>query len=200
MTVRCPQCDTAYRSPPRSQLGAHPTFRCSRCEHVFDPEEAAEEPQLDTVEAEDADEAEALDDDVPENGPGGTISIARFAVRSAVVVTLAYSLLSIYLYTHRTRVTDLVASLPMVGSKGAGAPLDPADIQLTDVHGEYVRVQGDRLVFVISGTAVNNAPVPVGAIQIEGRIIGAQEQHQLVFAGAAPRGVEDLSEQEIDLL
>ena len=61
-------------------------------------------------------------------------------------------------------------------------------------------MQGDRLVFVISGTAVNNAPVPVGAIQIEGRIIGAHEQHQLVFAGAAPRSVEALSEQEIDLL
>ena len=121
-------------------------------------------------------------------------------MRSAVAVTLTFALLSIYLYTHRGRVTDLVAGLPMVGTNLAGAPLDPGDIQLTDVHGQYVRVQGDRLVFVISGTAVNNAPVPVGAIQIEGRIIGAHEQHQLVFAGAAPRSVEDLSEQEIDLL
>src|SRR5262249_38032992 len=200
MTVRCPECDTAYRLPPRSRLGAHPTFRCSRCEHVFDPEEAAEEPPLDAVEAEDTDEAEPSGDDVPAAGPGGTISIARFAVRSAVVVTLAYALLSIYLYTHRTRVTDLVASLPIVGSKRAGAPLDPADIQLTDVHGEYVRVQGDRLVFVISGAAGNNAPVPVGTIQIEGRVVGVGEQRQVVFAGAAPRGVDDLSEREIDLL
>ena len=200
MTVRCPQCDTAYRMPPRSRLGAHPTFRCSRCEHVFDPEETLEEPELidDGLEGAEIDEPEPAVEDG--DSPGPTLTTARFAVRSAVAVSLTFALLSIYLYTHRGRVTDLVAGLPMVGTNLAGAPLDPGDIQLTDVHGQYLRVQGDRLVFVISGTAVNNAPVPVGAIQIEGRIIGAHEQHQLVFAGAAPRSVEDLSEQEIDLL
>jgi len=207
MTVRCPQCDTLYRTPPRSHLGTHPTFRCSRCEHVFDPEVAAEEPQVDEElleadEAEDEAPTENAEDDVAEDDapPRTTISTARFAVRSAVVVVLAYAVLSIYLYTHRGRVTDLIAGLPARGSNVAGALLDPADIQLTDVHGQYLRVQGDRLVFVISGTAVNNAPVPVGAIQIEGRVTGAGEQRQLVFAGAAPRSVEDLSEQEIELL
>ncbi len=203
MTVRCPQCDTLYRMPPRSRLGTHLTFRCSRCEHVFDPEEAAEEPLLDdeALEAEEVEDAEPAEDDVPDHDPPRTtISTARFAVRSAVIVTLAYTVLSIYLYTHRGRVTDLIAGLRVTGSSVAGAPLDPADIQLTDVHGQYLRVQGDRLVFVISGTAVNNAPVPVGAIQIEGRVSGAGEQRQLVFAGAAPRSVEDLSEQEIELL
>ena len=208
MTVRCPQCDTLYHMPPRSRLGTQPTFRCSRCEHVFDPEDAAEEPQVDeeevleAYEVEDEAPAENAEDDVADDDspPRTTISTARFAVRSAVVVTLAYAVLSIYLYTHRGRVTDLIAGLPVRGSNVAGAPLDPADIQLTDVHGQYLRVQGDRLVFVISGTAVNNAPVPVGAIQIEGRVTGAGEQRQLVFAGAAPRSVEDLSEQEIELL
>ena len=200
MTVRCPQCDTAYRMPPRSHLGAHPTFRCSRCEHVFDPEETLEEPELidDGLDPAETDHAEPGEEDGDVPGPGMTT--ARFAVRSAVGVILAFALLSIYLYTHRGRVAELVSGLPIIGSNLVGAPLDPGDIQLTDVHGQYVRVQGDRLVFVISGTAVNNAPVPVGAIQIEGRIIGSQEQHQLVFAGAAPRSVEDLSEQEIDLL
>ena len=200
MTVRCPQCDTAYRMPPRSGLGAHPTFRCSRCEHVFDPEETLEEPELidDGLEVAETDHEDPADEDV--DSPGPMMTTARFAVRSAVGVTLAFALLSIYLYTHRGRVADLVSGLPMVGTNLAGAALDPGDIQLTDVHGQYMRVQGDRLVFVISGTAVNNAPVPVGAIQIEGRIIGAQDQRQLVFVGAAPRSVEDLSEQEIDLL
>jgi predicted Zn finger-like uncharacterized protein len=200
MTVRCPQCDTAYRMPPRSRLGAHPTFRCSRCDHVFDPEETLEEPELidDGLDGAETDDAVPADEDG--EAPGPVMRTARFAVRSAVGVVLAFTLLSIYLYTHRGRVADLVSGLPMVGTNLAGAPLDPADIQLTDVHGQYVRVQGDRLVFVISGTAVNNSPVPVATIQIEGRISGPQEQHQLVFAGAAPRSVEDLSEQEIELL
>ena len=200
MTVRCPRCDTAYRMPPRSGLGAHPWFRCSRCEHVFDPEETLEEPELidDGLDVAETDHEDTADEDV--DSPGPMMTTARFAVRSAVGVTLAFALLSIYLYTHRGRVADLVSGLPMVGTNLAGAPLDPGDIQLTDVHGQYIRVQGDRLVFVISGTAVNNAPVPVGVIQIEGRIISAQDQRQLVFVGAAPRSVEDLSEQEIDLL
>ena len=200
MTVRCPQCDTAYRMPPRSGLGAHPWFRCSRCEHVFDPEETLEEPELidDGLDVAETDHEDTADEDV--DSPGPMMTTARFAVRSAVGVILAFALLSIYLYTHRGRVAELVSGLPIIGSNLVGAPLDPGDIQLTDVHGQYMRVQGDRLVFVISGTAVNNAPVPVGAIQIEGRIIGAQDQRQLVFVGAAPRSVEDLSEQEIDLL
>jgi hypothetical protein len=58
----------------------------------------------------------------------------------------------------------------------------------------------DRLVFVISGTAVNNSPAPVRGVQVEGRIAGAQEQRQVVFCGAAPRDVHDLSLREIALL
>jgi hypothetical protein len=42
--------------------------------------------------------------------------------------------------------------------------------------------------------------VPVRGVQVEGRIAGAQEQRQVVFCGAAPRDVQDLSLREIALL
>src|SRR5207248_10079066 len=47
---------------------------------------------------------------------------------------------------------------------------------------------------------LNRSPVPVRGIQIEGRILGSQEQRQVVFCGAAPRDVQDLSLREIALL
>src|SRR5947207_2748650 len=44
------------------------------------------------------------------------------------------------------------------------------------------------------------SPLPVRAIQVEGRIQGTQEQRQVVYCGAAPRDVQDLSLREIALL
>jgi predicted Zn finger-like uncharacterized protein len=254
MTVSCPNCETRYRLPPRSKLGAHPTFRCTRCDHVFDPDGEAEAPSVDeeaedeptavddeeerfTLEAEDDDEPEidlpppppkkkakrgraakvrvepavepdeddeveeeddvAEDDARPERPPP---SAARFALRAMLAVTLGYALLSVYFYTHPSRVGELLGSVPVIGQQLAEARLNPASIQLTDVRGEYQRVKGDLLVFVVTGVAINNAPVPVSGIQIQGRISGKEDLRQVVFCGAAPRDVRDLTAREIDLL
>ena len=78
--------------------------------------------------------------------------------------------------------------------------LHPGLIQLADVKGEFKRVHGDRLVFVITGVAINNAPVPVAGIQIQGRVIGGEDRRQIVYAGAAPQDVVDLGIREIELL
>jgi len=205
MTVRCPGCNTAYRVPPRPELGDRPIFKCSRCEHVFDPEAEAQEPVLldddDTSDAdtpqESDDAAAAADTDEPGAQPR---SAARFALRALVTLTLCFAVLSIYIFMHRGRVADLLAQVPVVGPDLAAMRLSPAHVQLTDVRGAYTRAQGDSLVFVITGRAINNAPVPVSAIEIQGSVTGVHEQRRVVFAGAAPRHVDDLSEREIDLL
>src|SRR5438876_10349039 len=56
MTVSCPRCGTRYRLPPRSKLGANPTYRCVRCRQVFAADAPAEGPALE-------DEVEPGDDD-----------------------------------------------------------------------------------------------------------------------------------------
>jgi predicted Zn finger-like uncharacterized protein len=251
MTVSCPNCETRYRLPPRSKLGAHPTFRCTRCDHVFDPDGEAEAPSIDDeldeqtaapdeddeqftlepdddepeldlppprkpkrrraakvrveprpepeVEDDDAgEEDDVAEDDAPRDRPPP--SAARFALRAMLAVTLGYALLSVYFYTHPSRVGELLGSVPVIGQQLAEARLNPASIQLTDVRGEYARVKGDLLVFVVSGVAINNAPVPVSGIQIQGRISGKDDVRQVVFCGAAPRDVHDLTAREIDLL
>jgi zinc-ribbon domain len=209
MTVSCPSCDTVYRVPPRSQLDEYPTFRCSRCDHVFGPDDGAEEPLPppaprpqraahgvpDDTEAEEPEGA----DDGAETTPRRRSS-ARFALRAVVVVTLGFALLSIYVFMHRARVTEVLAQVPVVGPDLVALRLNPAHVQLTDVRGQFTRAHGDSLVFVITGRAINNAPVPVSAIEIQGSITGTREQHRLVYAGAAPHHVDDLSQREIELL
>ena len=222
MTIECPRCGTLYRRPARSSLGGGTTYRCARCRHVFDP--SGREPAIvaNPDQAADDDTLFAFDDgedDEPadvaprtriEPAAGASRSRAeeaprmstpaRFAVRCMLFVTLAYAVLSVYLYTHPERIRDALLAVPLIGTRLAETHLDPGAVQLTNLKGEYERVQGDRLVFVISGTAFNRSSVPVRGVQIEGRILGSQEQRQVVFCGAAPRDVQDLSLREIALL
>jgi len=211
MTIECPRCGTVYRRPARAELGADATYRCARCRHVFDvardepavteDEETGHEPEFTFEEEDDAGvepEAAPVKPEAPPTARG--TSPARFAVRSILLVTLIYAVASVYLYTHPEATREALRGVPVIGTRLTETRLHPSTIQLSDVHGAYQRVQGDRLVFVISGAAVNNSPVPVRSIQVEGRITGAQEQRQVVFCGAAPRDVQDLSLREIALL
>ena len=221
MTVRCPRCGTLYRRPRRRSGDA---YQCAKCRHVFpgsrEPTDAAppdEEPAF-VLGDDDADDVTDTDDDGPDelpppekkpsrrteapaeaDAPSGAAP-ARFALRSLVGVTLCYGAFSIYLVTHADVTRTLLARIPLVGSTLLESRLDPASIQLTNVRGEFERVKGDRLVFVVKGSAVNASPIPVRGIQVEGHLTGAKEERQVVFCGAAPRDVRDLSLREIALL
>lgn len=219
MTVRCPACGTRFRLPPRSALGARPTFRCSRCEHVFDPEASAEAPSLGPVLA--PDDAEAPEEPVEAGDPipaapppadGGAVGLpagpdppgpwttARFAVRTVLLVSIAYAVLSIWIFTHPDRVMAWLADVPLIGTPMSEVRVDPSAIQLADVRGAYHRIDGSTLVFAISGTVINNAPVPVSGVQIEGATYGTVEARATVFAGVAPPDIEGLRLAELQLL
>ena len=64
MNVRCPSCGTLYRRPARARDNA-PTFRCARCDHVFDavPDEPGAEPEPDEPPEEDEAGDAFTDDD-----------------------------------------------------------------------------------------------------------------------------------------
>lgn len=222
MTVRCPRCGTLYRRPTRPGVGSDATFRCSRCRHVFGAE--AEEPDLDLPEddepagderfafdeerdddeprsqpVEEPDESDECDEsDAPE--PRGVTTAAHFAVRALLGVTLAYACVSVYLWTHPESTRTVLRHLPLIGARLSESRLNPASVQLANVHGDYRRVQGDHLVFVVSGTAINDSPVPVKGVQVQATLVGATKQRQVVFCGAAPRAVQELSLREIALL
>ena len=232
MTVSCPSCHTRYRLPPRSKLGRNPTYRCTKCRHVFSPEEEAEAPAIEdedelTLHHDDDEDDDAPvftiepisrrvkdedeDDEAPaprrkRGGNGGEglapapRSTARFATWAALFVAMVYGVISIYLHTHPAEARALFGEIPFIGDEMRETRLHPGLIQLADVKGEFKRVHGDRLVFVITGVAINNAPVPVAGIQIQGRVIGAEDRRQIVYAGAAPQDVIELGIREIELL
>lgn len=219
MTVKCPRCGTLYRRPASPGVEADATFRCARCRHVFaieaeEPLLAADEPEADL----DADDERFVFDDTPDDEPPAApappsrprparaehatpaVSASRLAVRLLLLVTLFYGVLSVYLYTHPARARQVLRQVPLVGTWLAEPGLDPAAVELAKVSGEYRRVRGDHLVFVVAGTAVNNSPVPVRGIQVAATLGGADARRQVVFCGAAPREVENLSLREIELL
>jgi len=228
VTVRCPACGTLYRRPGRAARG-EPTFRCARCGHVFDavPDEPdaapaeADTPQDEPGETfEDDDDAERFTfddtaDDEPaepldappkaekaaaEKEPRRQITPARFAVRMLVIVSLLYTVVSAYLYTHVDATYRLLADVPVIGPRLVERRLSPAVVQLAGIRGEYLRVKGDELVFAIAGTAVNGSSTPVRGLRVEGWVTGAAEVRHAVTVGARPRQIADLSLREIGLL
>jgi predicted Zn finger-like uncharacterized protein len=227
--VSCPRCGTRYRLPPRSRLGRNPTYRCTRCRHVFAPDEEALGPDLVDEVEEQQDEEPPLETAHEDDDEGPVFVVepsmrdsdpddeerrirygwsdrpirgtpARFAVWAGLFVVLVYGVVSIYLYTHPGDLRTMFARIPLIGDEMSANRLNPGNVQLADVHGDFKRVRGDRLVFVITGTAINNAPVPVAGIQIEGRVVGRDEQRQVVYCGAAPQDIGDLGIREIELL
>src|SRR6185503_6326229 len=108
--------------------GRNPTYRCTRCRHVFSPDAEAEAPSVE----EDDDDGFGGDDDADDTpvftiepspteiddetadadpiaprrrraadtaAPAGQ-SVARFATVAALTVVLVYGVLSIYFHTH----------------------------------------------------------------------------------------------------
>lgn len=225
MIATCPLCERQYELPPRSKLGRHTTVRCQGCERVFSVDEALSGPSeltepdvLDDPTEKEVEEEAAMEDDdeieqdderpkkkrarkasADDDTPRGT-SAAQFALRAVFGVTLGYAVLSIYLVTHPERVRSVLGSIPIVGDQLTQTKLGPEQIQLTEVKGEYRRVQGDALVFVLSGVAINNAPIPVRAVQIKGRVIGGREDSVAAFCGTQPHDVERYSVPELNML
>jgi len=222
MTLRCPRCSTRYRLPAGTRPRTRVTYRCVRCQHVFGSDTASAEPSLldaeDDLPADHDGADEPFDDEADEPvvvvaagkredtarraraEPSSVSTTTRFALRSVLAVALGYGVLSVYLYTHPHALHRLLSGLPLIGGVLAETRLHPGSIQLTNLRGEFQRVLGDQLAFVISGIAINNSPRAVNGIQIEGRVTGAQDDRRIVFAGTAPHDVQTLSAREIGLL
>jgi hypothetical protein len=209
-TYRCARCRHVFRaggepplaSPP--EPAPEPEVEPDEDRFVFGDDEGPTEDEAFPDEEED-DERERQR---PEARPGRRraepvergMTPARFALRSLLGVTLLYAVLSIYVYTNPEVARDALARLPLLGPTLAETRVSTASIQLANVRGTYLRVKGDHLIFVVTGTAVNQAPLRVKSILIEAALRGEREDRQVVFCGAAPRDLRDLSLREIALL
>jgi hypothetical protein len=121
------------------------------------------------------------------------------------VLAIGYAILTLDLVNHPGRAEKLLASLPMVGSMLSEDHLLQTRVQLQDVEGVYQQIKEDRLVFIVSGRAVNTSNEPLKGVQIESTIVDASNhtvEAKSIYCGNAMslKIVKDLSPKEISLL
>jgi predicted Zn finger-like uncharacterized protein len=121
------------------------------------------------------------------------------------VLVISYAIFTLDLLNHPARAEKLLASLPMVGNVLSEDHLSQTRIQLQDVEGVYQQIKEDRLVFIVSGRAVNTSNEPLKGVQIESTIIDAGNhtvEAKSIYCGNAMslKIVKDLSPKEISLL
>ena len=143
---------------------------------------------------------EDLHDDEDEGGNAGRPYLVFLAVLGAV-----YALFTLNLLNHPTQAERLLASVPVVGDVLAEDHLLQVRVQLQDVEGAYQQIKDDRMVFIVSGRAVNASAEPLKGVQIESSLYDASGkpiETKSIYTGNAMslKIVKDLSSKEISLL
>jgi predicted Zn finger-like uncharacterized protein len=121
------------------------------------------------------------------------------------LLVVAYAIVALDLFNHPARAEKLLASVPIVGSVLSEDHLLQTRVQLQDVEGVYQQIKEDRLVFIVSGRAVNTSNGALKGVQIESTIVDASDQTvetKSIYCGNAMslKIVKDLSSKEISLL
>lgn len=121
------------------------------------------------------------------------------------VLLVVYGVFALDLHNHPDRAAKLIASIPIVGEVLAEDRLLQTRVQLEDVEGVFQQIKDDRLVFIISGRAVNSSPEALKGVQIESGLYDASGrvlESKSIYCGNAMslKIVRDLSTKEISLL
>jgi predicted Zn finger-like uncharacterized protein len=127
------------------------------------------------------------------------VSWMRIGVRFEILVLLGFVAVGLYLAAYPQKALELIPSA-LDSTIGTPGPLID-NIHLAELRGTPERLREDRPAFVITGRVINDSRVPVGAIQVEGRIYDATQEvaRKTVFAGtkASRRLVRSWSAAEI---
>jgi hypothetical protein len=134
------------------------------------------------------------------SGTGGRPYLVFLAL-----LVVAYAILALDLLNHPARAEKLLASVPLAGGVLSEDHLMQTRIQLQDVEGVYQQIKEDRLVFIVSGRAVNASNGALKGVQIESTIVDASDrtvEAKSIYCGNAMslKIVKDLSSKEISLL
>jgi len=120
-------------------------------------------------------------------------------------LVIAYAIFTLDLVNHPVRAERLLAAVPMIGDVLAEDHLLQTRVQLQDVEGVYQQIKDERLVFIVSGRAVNAAAASLKGVQIESALYdaaGRAVETKSIYCGNAMslKIVKDLSTKEISLL
>lgn len=142
----------------------------------------------------------------PEVNPGRDLTFAARPFFTLLgILVLGYAAFGWYCLSHLSETEAVLARLPLLGSWFAAERFSAQHIALVDLKGQFWLTKDGRRVFAVSGKAVNDAPIPVRSIQVEGAIYdknGKAVGQRVIFCGTetAPAVLESLTVREIGIL
>ena len=118
------------------------------------------------------------------------------------LLIIVFALVTAFNRAHPSATEGFVRQIPLVGASVLRNNRLKDGVLLQSVHGGYQSIQGNREVFVITGTALNQNPVTIRAVQISGESYNNQNEEiekQTIWVGNAISQsiVRGLSLQEI---
>ena len=130
-------------------------------------------------------------------------SITPILIFLALVV-VAYALLTRALFASPALCQKLVGRLPLINRLGDSRLLT-RKVALSEVVGSYQRIKDGKEVFVITGKALNTAPLALHSVQIAGKLYNGGGQaldEKVIYCGnvVSAKMLKDLSPREVSIL
>jgi len=205
--VAGPPAETADEAPPdASELPfdpGEPAFL--RDEPAFVPVEAPVQraPRRATVARDDSARAERVKPRRrPERDAERGKVVAVFLFLTTVVI--AYSVATATLFAEPALWDRWLGNLPWIGTLRDDRLLT-RKVALSDVAGSYQRIKDGKEVFVITGKAMNTAPVALHGVQIAGKLLdenGRAVDEKTIHCGnvISTKVLKDLTRRELSVL
>lgn len=121
------------------------------------------------------------------------------------LTVLSYGVLAGALLSDPDMSDRFVRGLPLIGNALGGDRHMYRKIALSDVKGAYQRIRDGKGIFVITGRALNTAPVGLQSVQIVGRLFddfGKELDKKVIYCGntISAKVLRDLTPRELSIL
>lgn len=192
-------------------VDAEPQLPPTRPPAVLTHEEEPDEPHEIEVELTRDDDEHEIEEPAPKRRqrartppPRDRSNVVPLFVFLALVAT-GYGVLTSALFANPALSDKLVGRIPLIGTLGDDRLL-VRKVALSDVVGSYQRIKDGKDVFVITGKALNTAPVALQGVQISGKLFdntGAPlGEPKVISCGnvISTKVLKDLTPQEVSIL
>ncbi len=168
-----------------------------------EPEEEATEdeaPEIEDEEEEEEAEVRRPARRSPRRQSGTIIPVLVFLA----LVTTTYAALARALFASPALCDRVVGRMPLIGRLGDDRLLT-RKVALSDIVGSYQRIKNGKDVFVITGKALNTAPVALHSVQVSGKLYGGNGQaldEKVIYCGnsISAKVLKDLTPNELSIL
>jgi predicted Zn finger-like uncharacterized protein len=188
--VRSAAAELPHTPEPDPEIADEPAFTRSLVQHVEPaaaPRAAVERPRVRRPRARDSER-------------GKMVALILFL--GAVII--GYSMLTVTLFANPSLWDKWLGHLPYVGTLRDDRLLN-RKVALSDVAGSYQRIKDGKEVFVITGKAMNTAPVALHGVQIAGKLYddaGRALDEKTIHCGnvISTKVLKDLTRRELSVL